>query len=147
MCRSYGEEGVLILYPKKPSRVIVMVGNTIFGALSGVRKVSWGLVIQEVIGKLVSALEKRKPSSISPYLFHFYHRNKCLRMEEMDILEAAKYCLQYGVSPEAKVQPDVVEIDLKRELLSSMKQRKILGVSPGSRKKQTYQLLDGKSPV
>ena len=31
---------VSILYLEKPSRVIVTVGNTIFGALSGVRKVS-----------------------------------------------------------------------------------------------------------
>ena len=36
---------VPILYPEKPSRVTVMVGNTIFGALSRIRKVSWGLVI------------------------------------------------------------------------------------------------------
>ena len=97
----------------------MMVGNTIFGALSGVRKVSWGQVIQEVVGKLVSALEKEKPSPISPYLFHLYHRNECLRGEEMDMLELAKYCLEYGVSPEAQVQPNVVEIDLKRESLSS----------------------------
>ena len=29
-----------ILYPKKPSPVTLMVGNTIFGALSGFRKVN-----------------------------------------------------------------------------------------------------------
>ena len=47
---------VLILYREKPNRVTVMVDNTIFGALSRIRKVSWGLVIQEVVGNLVSAL-------------------------------------------------------------------------------------------
>ena len=31
---------VPILYPKKPNRITVTVGNTIFGAFSGVRKVS-----------------------------------------------------------------------------------------------------------
>ena len=31
---------VPILYPEKPSWIIVTVGNTIFGALSGVKKVS-----------------------------------------------------------------------------------------------------------
>ena len=36
---------VLILYPEKPSQITVTIGNTIFGALSVVRKVSWGLVI------------------------------------------------------------------------------------------------------
>ena len=69
---------VLILYPKKPSWVIVTVGKTIFGALPSVRKVSWGLVMQELVGKLVFELEKEKPSPISPYLFHLYHRFECL---------------------------------------------------------------------
>ena len=32
-----------ILYPEKPTRVTVTVGNTIFGALLGERKVDWGL--------------------------------------------------------------------------------------------------------
>ena len=36
---------VSILYLEKPSQVIVTVGNTIFGALFGVRKVSWEYVI------------------------------------------------------------------------------------------------------
>ena len=33
---------MLILYQEKPSWVILMVGNIIFGALSGFRKVNWG---------------------------------------------------------------------------------------------------------
>ena len=63
-----------ILNPEKPTRIIVTVAKTIFGALSGVMKVSWTLVMQELVGKLISGLEKEKPSSISPYLFHLYHR-------------------------------------------------------------------------
>ena len=31
-----------ILCPEKPSRVTLTMGNTIFGALSRVRKVNWG---------------------------------------------------------------------------------------------------------
>ena len=50
------------------------IANTIFGALSGAKKVTWGLVMQEVVDKLVSRLEKGKPSPISPYLFLFYYR-------------------------------------------------------------------------
>ena len=72
-----------ILYPKKPSRVTLMVGNTIFGALSRFRKINWRQVLQEVVDKLVSGLEKGKASPISPYLFHLYHRFECLREEEM----------------------------------------------------------------
>ena len=36
---------VPILYLEKPIWITVTVANTIFGALSGVRKVSWGLVM------------------------------------------------------------------------------------------------------
>ena len=36
---------VPILYLEKPTRITVTLANTIFGALSGIRKVSWGLVI------------------------------------------------------------------------------------------------------
>ena len=35
---------LLILYSEKPSRVTLTVGNTIFGALSRIRKVNWGQV-------------------------------------------------------------------------------------------------------
>ena len=36
---------VPILYLEKPRRVILIVGNTIFGAQSRIRKVNWRLVI------------------------------------------------------------------------------------------------------
>ena len=80
----------------------MMVANTIFGALSGARKVSWGIVMQELVGKLVSELEKGKPSPISPYLFYFYHRFECLREEEVEILETTKYMLEFGVGLEVE---------------------------------------------
>ena len=127
---------ILILCLEKSSRVMLTVGNTIFGALSEVRKVNWGLIIQEVVEKLVSALEKGKPSPISPYLFHLYHRFECLREEKIVKVEAAKYYMEYGVSPEAETQSDVVEVDLDRELLSFTKQRK-MAASPGSRRKSS----------
>ena len=136
-----------ILYPERPGRVTMTMGNTIFGALSEVREVSWGQVIQEVVDKLVSNLENEKPSSICSYLFHLYHRFECLKEEEIVKIEAAKYCLEYGVSLEAEAELEVVEIDSERESLSSIEQRKILGTSPGSRKKFTYRSPEGKSPV
>ena len=36
---------VPILYPEKPTRMTVTVANTVFGALSGVRLVNWGIVL------------------------------------------------------------------------------------------------------
>ena len=99
------------------------------------------------MGKLVSRLEKGKSSSISLYLFLFYHRFECLREEEIQELEVAKQGLEYGVSLEAQAQPDVVEIDSEKESLSSVEQEKILATSPCSRRKQTYRVLEGRKPV
>ena len=38
-----------LLYPEKPTRVTIMVGNTIFGALSDERSVDWGHVMKDVV--------------------------------------------------------------------------------------------------
>ena len=48
-----------ILYLEKPSRVMLTMGNTIFSALSGFRKVNWGQVLQEIVDKLVSRSSRR----------------------------------------------------------------------------------------
>ena len=63
------------------------------------------------------------------------------------MLEVAKRYLEYGVSSEAEAQLDVVEIDSERESLTFIKQRKVLGVSPGSRRKFTYRSPENKSLV
>ena len=65
----------------------------------------------------------------------------------METLDIAKHMLEYGVSPEAEAQPDVVGLDLDRESLSSTEQWKILAAFPSSRKKQTYQILEGRKPI
>ena len=103
--------------------------------------------MQELVGKLISGLEKEKPSPISLYLFHLYHRFECLRGEEMETLDIAKHMLEYGVNLEAEVQLDVVELNSNQESLSFTEQWKILAASPGSWKKQMYQVLEGRKPV
>ena len=65
----------------------------------------------------------------------------------MEELEVAKKYLEYGVNLETVAQPDVVEIDSEQKPLSSAEQRKILGVSLGSRRKFTYRSLEEKLPV
>ena len=52
---------ISIMYPEKPDRITKEIGNTVFGALSGENKVSWGQVIHEVVDKLVSVLGKGNP--------------------------------------------------------------------------------------
>ena len=55
-----------ILYPEKPTRmtVTVGVGNTIFGALLGERKVDWGILLQAVVTKLVDGVRNFKATPI-----------------------------------------------------------------------------------
>ena len=57
---------VPIIYPEKPKQATKVVGNTIFGSLSGEYKINWSQVIHEVVHRLVAHLEKKKPSPISP---------------------------------------------------------------------------------
>ena len=42
-----------IMYPEKPTQIMMTVGNTIFKELLGERKVDWGIIIQSVVAKLV----------------------------------------------------------------------------------------------
>ena len=44
---------VPLLYPEKPTRVTITVGNTIFGALSGERPVDWGIVVKDLVQRLL----------------------------------------------------------------------------------------------
>ena len=131
---------VPILYPEKLDRVTKEIGNTIFGALAGEYKMNWGQMIQEVVGHLVSNLEKGKASPFSPYLFHLYYKNECLRGEEMKEVEVARECLEYGVGPDTP--PD--EEDARSESVGSEERRKL---SPNDRMKFTFRSPKEKSPI
>ena len=134
---------VPILYSKKPERVTKEIGNTIFGALSGEYKVSWGHILHKVVDKLVSMLGKGKPTPISPYLFHLYNKFECLRGEEIQI-EVARECLELGVASEEEPEPDVVELGSDRGSLSPREQHK---GSPSSQLKTTFKSPKGKEPI
>ena len=90
-----------ILYPKKPTQVTVMVGNTIFGALLGDQKVNWGIVFQSVIAKLVESTKKNKATSIRPYLFHLYVAHDVLLSEEMVAYDIILDMLKYDCTSES----------------------------------------------
>ena len=69
---------VPLLYPEKPTRVTITVGNTIIGALSGERPVDWGIVVKELVQRLLSGMGKSKATPIYPYVFHLYHSHELL---------------------------------------------------------------------
>ena len=73
---------VPLLYPEKPTRVTITVGNTIFGALSGERPVDWGIVVKDLVQRLLSRMGKSKATPIYPYVFHLYHSHELLLLAE-----------------------------------------------------------------
>ena len=134
-----------ILYSEKPGRITKEIGNTVFKALSGEYKVSWGQVIHELVEKLVLVLGKRKPTLVSPCLFHQYSKFECLRREEMQQIEVARECLVMGVAPE--VEREVMEVDSDRGSLNPDVRQQTPGPSPRSKEKATFRSPKGKSPV
>ena len=75
---------VPLVYLKKPTRVTITVGNTIFEALSGERPVDWGQVVKDVVQRLFSRMGKSKASPIFPYVFHMYHAHEVLLLAEKE---------------------------------------------------------------
>ena len=79
---------------------MVTVGNTIFGALLGKRKVDCGILLQAVVAKLVDGARKLKATPIGPYLFHLYMGQELLNGEEMVAYEIRLDLLKYNCTPE-----------------------------------------------
>ena len=74
---------VPVLHPEKPTRVTVTLGNTIFGALTGNRKVDWGRILSDLVSQLVIRIGRSRATPLSPYLFHLYkHQQLLTNMEE-----------------------------------------------------------------
>ena len=88
-----------ILYLEKPTQVMVMVGNTILGALLGERKVDWGIVLQFVVAKLVENV-KKKATSIGPYMFHMYARQEVLLPGEVIAYNIGCDLVKYNCIPD-----------------------------------------------
>ena len=95
---------VPLLYPEKPIRVTITIGNTILGALSGERPVDWGAVLKDVVQRLYAGMGKSKATPLCPYIFHLYHMDECLLQGEKDY-RIAEALLKHNVEPEEEEQP------------------------------------------
>ena len=95
---------VSILNPDRPTQITVTLANTIFGALEGDRKVSWGSVVKDVVNRMAAGVGKSKPSGISPFFFHLYHSLDLLRSYEETKYKTVEVMLEYNISPEPKVE-------------------------------------------
>jgi hypothetical protein len=87
-----------IVYPEKPNRVTVTWGNTIFGALSGSRKVNWARVMTNLIVQLSGRVGKSRATPICPFLFHLYERYELFRGEEEKAWRIQEAMMKYGES-------------------------------------------------
>ena len=95
-----------ILYPEKPTWVMVTVGNTIFGALLEERRVDWGIVLQTVVAKLVEGARKLKATPIGPYLFHLYMEQEVLSAKEIVAYDIVLDLLKYNCNLEPDPDQD-----------------------------------------
>ena len=142
---------VPLLYPKKPTRVTITVGNTIFGALSGERPVDWGIVVKDLVQRLLSGMGKSKATPICPYVFHLYHAHELLLPAEKKEYRIHEALVKHNVEseedddPASPVNPDERDSsdDSDRESLTSSEIREIqkqeaaqLKKSPVNKRKQ-----------
>ena len=101
-------------------------------------------MIHEVVDKLVSVLSKRKPTPVSPYLFHLYHKFDCLQIDEIQKMEVAQGCLEMGfVSEDEPVEED----DESDRASLSPNVRAQTTPLPRSRMKSTFRSSKDKSPI
>ena len=96
---------VPLLYPEKPTRVTITMGNTIFGALSGERLVDWGIVVKDLIQRLLSGMGKYKATPIYPYVFHLYHSQELLLPIEKKDYRTKEALQKYNVESEGEDDP------------------------------------------
>jgi hypothetical protein len=87
-----------ILYPEKPNWITVTMGNTIFGALNGGRKVNWAWIITNLVVQLAARVGKSRASPICPFLYHLYKRKELLLLEEEKSWKIQEAMMKYGES-------------------------------------------------
>jgi hypothetical protein len=106
-CRNHRERRVIefilpILSPEKPKRLSITMANALFGAMSGVRPVNWGRLIQEYVEKSIPHIG-RKPSFLSPYILHLYQQYGCINEAEEDASTIAEDEVVYKLGPEVEL--------------------------------------------
>jgi hypothetical protein len=74
------------------------MGNTIFGALNGGRKVNWARIISNLVVQLIVRVGKSRASPICPFLYQLYERKELLRSEEEKSWKIQEAMMKYGKS-------------------------------------------------
>jgi hypothetical protein len=74
------------------------MGNTIFGALNGGRKVNWAQIISNLVVQLVARVGKSRASPICSFLYHLYECKELLRADEEKNWKIQEAVMKYGES-------------------------------------------------
>ena len=90
-----------ILNPDKPKRVTLTVANTLFGALSGVRPVNWGVIIQDIVEKGI-LLTGQRTSYLTPFILHLYAFYGCTTVDEDNMMILAEEEIRFRLQPRAE---------------------------------------------
>ena len=107
---------VPILHPEKPTQGTSTIGNAIFGALSGEKRMDWAAYIHTLMNVLVSNVGKSRATPVCPYLFHLYKNQSLLTLEENKEWRAQMALRTCGGSDEeSETEPDSPEPEDKGE--------------------------------
>ena len=109
---------VPILYPEKPARVMVTVGNTIFGAYTREKEADWALVIRDIVWRLLTGIGKSKPTPICPYLLHLYIAHEVVQVEDKKVYMVDESFMRHEVDPDEEEELAGLE-SLEQESLRS----------------------------
>ena len=99
-----------IFYPKKPTRVTITAGNTIFGAYTGERDVDWALVMRDMVRWLLNGIGNSKPTSICPYQLHLYVAHDTIQSEDKKFYMVGESFIRHNVELDEDEQPAAQKI-------------------------------------
>ena len=97
---------VPIVHPEKPHRMTVRMANTLLGAYTKKRDVDWGVVIRDLVQRLVAGIGKTRPTPICPFIYHLYRNAELLTKAEEEEYEAAVAYDEAGVIEEDDEEED-----------------------------------------
>ena len=66
----------------------------------GDRSVDWGLLIFDVVARMVGLVSKGKPTMVCPFMFHLYKERQVLRSSELATYILAMEMVKYNCTPD-----------------------------------------------
>ena len=137
---------VPIVHLDKPTRVTIMIGNTIFGGLDAGREVDWGVVFQDLAHKLAKGVGKPKPTPVCLFLFHLYEGQRLLTADEELDYQMAKEMTRYQITLDLDSWPGIDNDEVVPTPAPSPQPEPSLH-TPNRRRKSTYRAPAGSPPV